>query len=246
MSRDQAAGPSIARTLSALVVFGLAFGYVEGAIVTVLRAFYEPMHERLRPDLPPGELFPLITLEELRQEDPGHLRRLQVEVGREAATIIMLAAVPWTFARNIRQWIAGFMIGFGVWDLAYYGTLELCLGWPESLLTWDILFLLPIPWSGPVLAPALVSISIIAAGTIILHREAIDRPIPLKAWHWILIMLGGSIVVISFCWDGQSVAQGSMPGPFPWLVFGFGEALGLATFARACQFSHGPRVAVSG
>ena len=51
-------------------------------------------------------------------------------MGREAATLVMLAAVPWTFARNVREWIAGFMIGFGVWDLAYYATLKLCLGWP--------------------------------------------------------------------------------------------------------------------
>jgi hypothetical protein len=93
----------------------------------------------------------------------------------------------------------------------------------------------PIPWSGPVLAPVLVSISIIGAGVILLRREAIGRPIPLRPWHWTLIVLGGSIVVASFCWDGRSVAQGTMPGPFPWGVFGFGEVLGVATFLGACR-----------
>ncbi len=191
--------------------------------MVVLRSVYEPIHARLRPDRPPGDLFPLISLEELARDEPGHVHRLQVELGREAATLVMLAAVPWAFATNVRRWIAGFMIGFGVWDLAYYATLKLCLGWPDSLLTWDILFLIPLPWSGPVLAPVLVSASIIAAGTIILRREAIGRPIPLKVGHWSSILLGGSIVVASFCWDGRSVAGGAMPGPFPWVVFAAGR-----------------------
>jgi len=137
MKSNDVAGFSFPRTIAALVVFGLAFGYVEGAIVTVLRTFYEPLHARLCPEQPPGDLFPLITLEELRQENPRYLRQLQIELGREAMTLVMLASVPWTFARNVHQWIAGFMIGFGVWDLAYYATLWGCLSWPESLLTWE-------------------------------------------------------------------------------------------------------------
>ena len=152
---------------------------------------------------------------------------MKTELAREAATLVMLAAVPWAFARNVRQWIAGYMIGFGVWDLTYYATLKAWLGWPDSLLTWDILFLLPVPWSGPVLAPCLVSISIIGAGLILLHREASDRPIPLKRGHWVLIVVGGLIVVVSFCWDARSVSSGAMPGPFPWWLFGFGEGLGV-------------------
>jgi hypothetical protein len=171
MTPGKGQGTSWFRAFSALILFGLAFGYVEGAVVVGLRAIYEPIHAKLRPDRTPDDLFPLITLEELAREDPVHIDRLRVEMGREAATLIMLAAVPWTFARNFREWIAGYMVGFGVWDLAYYGTLKLCLGWPASLLTWDILFLLPLPWSGPVLAPVLVSVSIIGAGAIILRRS---------------------------------------------------------------------------
>ena len=228
-------GPSMLRTLAALVLFGLAFGYVEAAVVVDLRALYEPIHGRLRPGQPPGGLFPLISLEELRREHPDHVKRLFIELGREAATLVMLAAVPWTYARNVRQWIAGFMVGFGVWDLTYYAGLKLWLDWPESFLTWDILFLLPVPWSGPVLAPALVSVSLIAAGVMILHREAAGRPILLEPWHWATIVSGGAIVVASFCWDARSVAAGSMPGPFPWGVLGVGELLGLAAFGHACR-----------
>ena len=233
MSAGRPVGPSALRKLAALVLFGLAFGYVESAVVVDLRALYEPLQVKFRPDQPTGSLFPLISLEELRRENPDHVKRLYVELGREAATIVMLAAVPWTFARNFREWIAGFMIGFGVWDLAYYAGLKFGLDWPDSPFTWDILFLLPVPWSGPVLAPMLVSVSIIGAGAVILLRESAGRPIPLGVGHWVLIVSGGATVILSFCWDARSVAEGSMPGPFPWGVFGLGETLGLVTFAFA-------------
>jgi hypothetical protein len=227
-------GPSLSRRVFALVLFGVAFGYVEGSVVVYLRAFYDPLHEKIYPDSPSGDLFPLVTLSDLQSEGFEHLRRLTVELGREGMTLVLLAAVPLTFSKNFREWIAGFMIGFGVWDLTYYGVLKLVLDWPESWLTWDILFLLPVPWSGPVLAPCLVSISIIGAGVILLHREAADRPIPLRSGHWLAIVLGGVIVVVSFCWEARSVASGAMPGPFPWWVFGLGEGLGIAAFGQAC------------
>jgi hypothetical protein len=218
------------RVVAALILFGLAFGYVEGAVVVDLRVLYDPLHKKLHPETGPDDLFPLVTLEELRREGPEHVQRMVVELIREGATLVMLAAVPLTFARNFRQWIAGFMISFGVWDLAYYATLKAVLGWPASWLTWDILFLLPVPWSGPVLAPCLVSCSIIVAGMMILHREAIDRPILLKAGHWAAILLGGLIVILSFCWDARSVRNGIHPGPFPWWIFLSGEMLGLVGF----------------
>jgi hypothetical protein len=220
-----------------LILFGLAFGYVEGAVVVDLRALYDPLHQKLRPDSPVGDLFPILQLDELRAEGPEHVRRLAVELAREAATLVMLAAVPWVFARNFREWIAGFMIGFGVWDLAYYATLKLVLDWPNSLLSWDLLFLLPVPWSGPVLAPGLVSISIIGAGIVLLQRESSGRPVLIGAGHWTAIIMGGLIVVLSFCWDARAVMAGAHPGPFPWWVFTSGELLGLASFVRACRGS---------
>jgi hypothetical protein len=226
--------PSIRRTIAVLVVFGLAFGYVEGAVVVDLRAVYVPLHQKLHPEVDRDELFPLITLDELRSAGPGHVRSVVVELVREAATLVMLAAVPWLFARNFHQWIAGFMIGFGVWDLAYYATLKLVLDWPSSWLTWDILFLLPLPWSGPVLAPVLVSVSIIGAGIVILWRESVGSPMLIRRRHWSAIVLGGLIVVASFCWEARSIALGSKPGAFPWWVFIAGELLGLAAFGRAC------------
>ncbi len=222
--------PKMSRIVGALVLFGLAFGYVEGAVVVDLRALYDPLHQRLYPEVAVDDLFPLITLDQLRAEGAGHTRRLVAELIREGATLVMLAAVPCLFARNVYQWVAGFMIGFGVWDLAYYATLKLLLDWPASWLTWDILFLLPVPWSGPVLAPVLVSCSIIAAGLVILRRESQERPIRLRVGHWAAILLGGLIVILSFCWEARSVASGVRPGSYPWWILGAGEFIGLSAF----------------
>src|SRR5690242_14826998 len=47
-----------------LVLCGIAFGYIEAAVVVYLRGFYEPMHQRLYPDRAPGDLLPLIPLED--------------------------------------------------------------------------------------------------------------------------------------------------------------------------------------
>jgi len=40
---------------------------------------------------------------------------------------------------------------------------KLCVG-SHSLLDWDILFLLPLPWWGPVLAPVLIALLMIVWG----------------------------------------------------------------------------------
>jgi hypothetical protein len=47
--------------------------------------------------------------------------------------------------RSFREWLAGFLIAFGVWDIFCYVFLKLLISGPASLWTWDILFLLPNP-----------------------------------------------------------------------------------------------------
>ena len=93
---------------------------------------------------------------------------------------------------------------------------------------------MPWPWSGPVVAPMVVSASLIAAGSVLLGREAADRPVALRPGHWSLIVAGGMVVIDSFCHDARSVAGGAMPGPYPWGVFLLGEGVGLAAFGHAC------------
>jgi hypothetical protein len=126
-----------------------------------------------------------------------------------------------------------FMIAFGVWDLVYYVGLKGMIGFPESLLSWDILFLLPVPWLGPVLAPVIVSISMIGAGLLMLHLADRGRPLEPRWCHWAGITIGALMIVVSFSKDYQQVVAGQMPEPFSWPLFAAGELLGLAALAHA-------------
>ena len=107
-------------------------------------------------------------------------------------------------------------------------------------MTWDLLFLIPVPWVGPVLAPVVVSLSMIGCGYV-----ALTRPLALKATHWIAILAGGLIVVVACCLDFPNTTRGGMPNPFHWGVFTTGELLGLAGFAAAAVSSRSPGSRIS-
>ncbi len=218
------------RTLLALILFGIAFGYVEAAVVVYLRTIFVPIRQEAFRTVDHNDLFPLLTVEHLEAAGPDYSRLLGIEMGREAATIVLLAAAGLAIAGNFRQWLAGFMIAFAVWDIFYYVFLRLLIGWPESLMTWDILFLVPVPWVGPVIAPVLVSLSMIVAGVAILWCEAAGRPLHVSGLDWLLIFVGGLTVIVAFCWDWRHVAAGGWPHPFHWPLFTLGEAIGLAGF----------------
>src|SRR5271166_3005450 len=101
------------RTVFALFLFSTAFGYLEAAVVSYLRLLHEPARQRFYPGRAPGDLFPLLTLEQIRAAGGAQQRTLAIEIGREAATIIMLAAMALAVAQNAGQWAAAFAIAFG-------------------------------------------------------------------------------------------------------------------------------------
>ena len=119
------------RTLAVLVLFGVSFGYVEAAVVVYLGELYEPLALELQPERRPGDLFPLITREQLEATDSAHLRLLKIEVIREAATMVMLASVGLAVGWNFNTCVAGFVIAFGVWDIFYYVFLKALIDWPD-------------------------------------------------------------------------------------------------------------------
>lgn len=221
------------RVVLAILLFGTAFGYLEAAVVSYLRLLHEPARQKYYPGRPPSDLFPLLTLEQLRSAGMEQQRTLVIEIGREVATILMLAGIALAAARNGSQWAAGFVIAFGTWDLTFYLFLKLLLDWPASLYTWDILFLVPVPWAGPVLAPCLVSAVMIAAGIWHLRCDGNEAPITVGGRHWAAILGGALIIVISFAEDYRNLLAGRMPHPFDWLVFASGLALGIAGYAHA-------------
>jgi hypothetical protein len=210
-----------------LLLFGAAFGYVEASVVLYLRTMYEPIRLRVNPNRSAGDLFPLSTREQLRAAAPETARLVGIEVVREAATLMMLLGVALAAASN---WLPAFAVAFGTWDLFYYVFLRALTGWPGSLLTWDVLFLIPVPWSAPVLAPVIVSLSIIATGLIALRCS-----VPMRLSHWGALTLGGLLVVLSFIWDFRNIVAGGLPHPFAWSIFAAGEILGVGAFVHALQ-----------
>ena len=202
---------TLKHTLSWLYVWGIAFGYIEAAIVIYLRKIYYP----------DGFSFPVV----LADTDIA-----VVEVLRELMTLIIIWAVAeltfWSFNKKL----AGYMIIFGIWDIFYYIFLKIFLDWPESYLTWDILFLIPLPWVGPVLAPVLVSLSLIYTGIIILVEMDRGYRFQFDKKFWIIEIIAGIIIIISFIIPGIVVLNQMVPESFPWGIFLAGFFFGLAVF----------------
>jgi hypothetical protein len=223
------------RTVFALFLFGTAFGYLEAAVVSYLRLLHEPARLRFYPARPPGELFPLLTLDQLRAAGPQQTQTLAAEIGREAATLVMLAAIALAVARNAGEWAAAFVVAFGVWDITFYFFLKMLLGWPGSLFTWDILFLIPVPWVGPVLAPMMVSLAMIVAGVWHLRREARAETVHIGPAYWTGILAGAAIIILAFALDYRNVMSAGLPRPFRWSIFGLGLLLGIGSYAGAAR-----------
>ncbi len=204
------------RTLFVVTAFAVAMGFLEAAVVVYLRLHFYPA----------GFSFPLAVIPE---------NILLVELAREVATIIMLAAVGWLAGRRFLLRFSYFSFAFGVWDVGYYLFLKITLDWPASLLTEDILFLIPLPWVGPVLAPLLVSLCLIAAALVVFRRESVGRPVSIAHSLWILITLGGMVILFSFLASADAAMHQQAPAHFNWLLFGAGVALGAAAFAAALR-----------
>ncbi len=219
--------------IAGLVLFSAAFGYLEAAVVSYLRGIYAPLRLHFYPASPATELFPLLSLSQLQTLGIEHTRRLKIELAREFATLLMLAGVALALTRSFRAWLAAFLFCFGIWDITFYLWLKLLLAWPASFFTWDILFLLPVPWVGPVLAPVLVSAAMILGGSVVLWREGQGRPLRIHLLQWIGIAVGGGLIFASFIADFRNTAHGGYPHPFHWLLFAAGELCALAAFGIA-------------
>ncbi len=110
------------------VLFSIAFAWVESAVVVYLRDIYFDGVFK----------FPLVVF----WEEGKHIidPLVRIELGREIATIIMLVTAGCLAGKNGLQKFCYFMVSFGIWDIFYYVWLYVMVGWPESLMTWDLLF----------------------------------------------------------------------------------------------------------
>jgi hypothetical protein len=201
-------------------IFCIAMGVLEAIVVIYLREIYYPA----------GFDFPIKFL------SPD---LLLTEWIREIATIIMLLVLGIMSGKDNLQRFLYFLFCFAIWDLTYYMALKAFLGWPASLLTWDILFLIPVPWMGPVLAPVICSITMIFFAISFVWLKNTYHSFKIKLYEWAFILLGATLIFSSFILDyftllaqndfslkeTNNILSGYVPTNFNWLIFGMGEIL---------------------
>jgi hypothetical protein len=188
--------------------------YVEAAAVLYLRTIYggvDPVGPRSTPFNPIPDF-------------------VWIEIGREAATIVMLGAVGFLAGRGLAGRIGTFAMAMGIWDGFYYVFLWLFSGWPHSPLAPDVLFLIPLPWWGPVLAPVIAASVMVIAGAAALARELGDGVPRMRRATW-AALIGGMLVCLyafmaealhRFVEAGLDAAYNARGGDFAWPIFGVG------------------------
>lgn len=192
-----------------IIIFAIAFAFVESTVVLYLRGLYYPE----------GFALPL---------KPIDANRLGIELVRELATILLLVAVGMLTGRTAWNRFGYFMIAFGLWDIFYYVWLKVSINWPASILDWDVLFLIPLPWIGPVVAPAMISVLMVIAGLLIIRQEEGGNPFHPPRSAWVLCVLGTIFILYSFMRDTNATLHFQTPEPYRWELFGIGTILYVA------------------
>ena len=165
-----------------LFLFSIAFAFVESSVVIYLRAIYYPS----------GFKFPLIRHYDLM---------LVIELIREFATIIIMVSTSVLISKKFWEGFGYFLIIFGIWDIFFYVWLKIAINWPESFITPDVLFLIPIPWIAPVLAPILISLIMIIIGTDITKLYNNGIVVNPRIFHWGMVLSGSALIFYSFMSD---------------------------------------------
>jgi hypothetical protein len=214
---------SMRRGLFNVTAFAIAMANVETMIVVYLRRLYYP----------DGFTFPLVIID---------LPTLILELAREACTVVMLATFGIAAGRTKVGQFAYFLIGFGIWDIFYYVWLKVILNWPASLLTWDVLFLIPVPWIGPVLAPVSVACTMIGMGVVVLWLETRGPVLPAGTIVWSAQIVAACIIILSFTLDvlprldpeGKQLGQW-IPVTYRWWMLGLGQVMAIGAFLHWVQ-----------
>jgi hypothetical protein len=165
-----------------VTLFSVAMGMLESSVVIYLRELYYPN----------GFHFPL--------KATSYIVAVS-EIFREVATLVMLLCIGMLAGKSKHERFAWFIYSFAIWDIFYYVFLYLIIDWPVSLTDWDVLFLLPMMWIGPVWAPVTLSILMILLAAFILHFSIHRDNATMKLHEWIVLITGAFIVIIAFCKD---------------------------------------------
>jgi hypothetical protein len=193
-------------------VYAIAMAYIESATVVYLRRVYN--------------ITDLTT--SISRFDP---QISSIELGRELATLIMLLAIGWTAGRHLQSRLGFTFFAFGLWDIFYYLWLKVFINWPTSFLDTDILFLLPLPWWGPVLAPVLIAVLMVLGGARAVIREEEGSKFQLKPVEWVCLIGGLLILLYTFMADALAALPADAqalsnlkPTSFNWPIYLVGFA----------------------
>ncbi len=199
---------TVRRRLFVVAAFATAMAWVEAAVVFYLR--------RLVDRIEPYQPNPLPIAGDIGG----------AEWVRELATMVMLFTVGWLAGRTGRSRFGYFIVAFGLWDIFYYVFLIPMTGWPHSLFDWDILFLIPLPWWGPVLAPVLIALLMIVGGVVLAFNDTLPEPLLWPSpWALRASGIGVALALYTFMADairgvrhGESIQQ-MLPQTFNWPLF---------------------------
>jgi hypothetical protein len=218
------------RILLIVTLFFVALGYIESAVVIYMREILYPA----------GFQFPLA---------PIQMDLAISEIIREVATLVILVCIGLMTGKTFSEGFAWFLYSFAIWDIFYYLFLKLLIGWPESLMTWDILFMIPTTWVGPVITPVIVSLTMILLAMILVYFNRKTGKVKIKQLEWSLLVAGSVILILSWTWDYSAfifehysfreiwsvpgdelykVASQYIPRKFYWWIFWAGEVMTLA------------------
>ena len=199
-----------------VILYALAMAWVESAVVFYMRSMIDRLVPYQANPLPLAGGFGL------------------AEVVREAATLVMLLAVGWLAGRTWRSRLAYTLLAFGVWDIGYYLWLIPLTAWPTSPADWDILFLIPLPWWGPVWAPTSIASLMIVFGLTVGRNDSLERPLWPNRATTCAAALGGLLALYVFMADairvviaggGTAQLRDLLPESFNWPLFLFALTL---------------------
>ena len=200
--------------------FSIAMAYLEAAVVVYLRRVYG--------------ISDLIL-----QVPPFDAQIAAIEVGRELATLVMLLCIGWIAGETFQSRVGFAFITFGLWDIFYYVWLRVFMGWPQSILEPDLLFLIPLPWWGPVLAPVLIALLMVIGGIFTVIKVEKNGPLHMDAWSWVCLITGVLILLYTFMADAlialpadASTLSSLKPSQFNWPVYSLGFSLSVIALWR--------------
>jgi len=215
------------RNLAWLMLFAFCMAQVEASLVIHLRSLYYPGN--------PLEIFPLTLMTH---------RDLAIELAREVATILMILSVAMLTTRGMARIFAAFVYVFGLWDLFYYFWLKIMIGWPVSLPEWDVLFLIPWPWLGPWISPALIALLFVVWGGWVLYSP---NEVRFSRFNTVLFIVGTLLALTAFLLpavpmllEGEEAFRGYQPGIFRWGLFIPGYLLMVVSFWRIANSGGNP------